>query len=114
VREGFGPLILSLKRIFGGGVLGGGVPDEPFLLRAARAAPVPAVLVAAGALGFLLPPLIRLARHRALEEAERARLVTAVWCLVFVFTYVRMNPFLFPYNFVVLMPVLGVLASGIR
>jgi hypothetical protein len=114
IGDGWTPILVGLRALFTGGDIGRTSLEEHFLWRAAQGSPGTAILLVAGSLSFLTVALLAWARARRLEETQRNRLVYALWAVLFVGVFLRLYPFVFSYNFVVLMAVLGVLAVGIR
>ncbi len=113
LSDGWGPIADGLRALLSAPPTGGVALVDQFLRRAVLNAPVTVLLLVLGALGTLSAPLLKSLRLGLQDAATDARLVYGAGALIFVAVFLRANPFLFPYNFVVLMPVLGPLLPGL-
>lgn len=113
LSDGWGPILNGLRALLSAPPTGSAPQATAFLQRAILNAPISALLLLFGALGTIVVPLLHSSRQGFLAGAGDRRLVYGSSAILFVAVFVRTNPFLFPYNFVVLMPVLGPLLPGL-
>jgi hypothetical protein len=118
LSDGWGPIVAGLNALLSAPLAGSGSGPTTstaagYFQRAILNAPISALLVAVGALGTIAVPLWQSPRQDLLAGAGGRRLVYGCSALVFLAVFVRVNPFLFPYNFVVLMPVLSAFIPGL-
>jgi len=113
LSDGWGPILTGLRALLGSPPIGSGPQGTSFLQRAALNAPTASLLLVLGALGTIAVPLFRAGRGALPAGARRAGFVYGCSAVLFFAVFVGANPFLFPYNFVVLMPILAPLLVGL-
>jgi hypothetical protein len=113
VTDGWAVIVLGLRSLLTGGAIGSAPVEEHFFVRAIGGSPGTSALVIAGALAFLMVPLATWRRGASLEGVQKRGMILVAWSVVFVAVFLKLYPFVFSYNLVILMCILGPLAAGI-
>jgi hypothetical protein len=113
LSDGWGPILTGLRALLGSPPIGSGPQGASFLQRAVLNAPTSSLLLVLGALGTIAAPLLRGGREALMARFRGAGFAYGCSAILFFAVFVLANPFLFPYNFVVLMPVLAPLLAGL-
>lgn len=113
LSDGWGPIVTGFKALAASSTGLGTVSSADFFQRAMQIAPVSSILLLVGALGTVGTPLLRWGGRQPLAAPDARRLVYGSFALLFVAVFLRADPYLFSYNFVIIMPVVSPLVAGL-
>jgi hypothetical protein len=113
LSDGWGPIVAGFRSLVGSPPGLGAPPSSEFFRRAVQVAPISSTLLVLGTIGSLALPLLLWARRQPVSDLDTRRMIYSGASILFLASFLRANPFLFPYNFVILMPILGPLLCGL-
>ena len=113
LSDGWRPIVTGFKTLTEFSTGPGPTSSAEFLQRAIQTAPVSAVLLLVGTLGAIGVPLLRWGRRQPLSALDARRLVYGCSAILFVAVLLRADPYLYSYNFVILMPIASPLLAGL-
>ncbi len=113
LSDGWRPIVTGFKALAGSSAEFSTGSSGELFQRAMQIAPVSSILLFVGALGTVGAPLLRWGGRHPLPAPHTRRLVYASFAVLFVAVFLRADPYLFSYNFVILMAILGPLVAGL-
>lgn len=113
LSDGWRPIVTGFKALVGSSAGLGAASSTEFFQRAMQIAPVSSILLLVGALGTVGAPLLRWAGHQPLAAPDARRLVYGSFAILFVAVFLRADPYLYSYNFVIIIAIVSPLVAGL-